>query len=354
MLAPGFAVDSHVHVGYILRRMRLFNKLLRMGTQARIPNVGERVLAPYRRRALDETLLSVRPRVDALVQPLELGQPAARDALANLADEALGDMRARTRTYARQAGWLHGALAEVDARWADTDEGEYIDDPSLDPALRLTAMRHLDEINALIGSYEAFLDLLRPAMSDVCGRARRALRVIDLAAGHGGFALALARAVRERGDGSLEITATDIKREYLDLGERIAREEGLPVSFQVQDALDLSNIEAGEFDVVLCTQSLHHFSAGAVVMMIREAARVAGHSVLFIDGARVLAGAVFLHGYMRSVMRDPVIAHDAWVSCRRFFAPEELLLLARLGPWGERARVRGCKPLSAALELATI
>ncbi|MCP4245576.1 MAG: methyltransferase domain-containing protein [bacterium] len=193
--------------------------------------------------------------------------------------------------------------------------------------------------------YRNFLARLEPLMA-----AGRPARIIDLATGHGGFALALARLARERGL-DLEITATDIKSEYLDMGRRRAKAEGLAVDFRVQDAVDLSNLSLGQFDFVTCTQSLHHFPPGLVAVMFAEAARVATRAVLFIDGCRTFVRAVPLYAFCRLGQRDRIIAHDGWVSFRRFFVPEELDVLARLGPWGRRARAYRIPPTHCVLEL---
>jgi 2-polyprenyl-3-methyl-5-hydroxy-6-metoxy-1,4-benzoquinol methylase len=260
---------------------------------------------------------------------IEAGDTSARTGLAGIAERALATMRERVADEARERSRVLYAATIADQRWLAPHATEYLDDADLDEKLRQSIMSNLDSVNQTAGTYAEFLGALEPLM-----RAGGTTRVLDLAAGHGGFAIAAARVARERGL-DLHFTASDIKREYLDLGEAQAHELGLDIGFQVQDALDLSNLEAGEFDIIVCTQSLHHFPAGLVAVMFEEAARAASRGVVFVDGCRsVLVGAgVAMYGTLRH--RNVHFAHDAWVSSRRFFVPEELELLARIGPWGD-------------------
>ncbi len=285
--------------------------------------------------------------IAALGPRLRDGEHSARLELDHLAESAFASMRQRVGTLAQSSSWVVGCSATLDAWWSNAEQLEYLDDPHLDPEKRVAIVARLDGLNALLGSYALFFDYLRPLLS----RDRRT-KVLDLAAGHGGFALAAA-ALAERTGCALEVVASDIKREYLELGAARARSAGLDVRFRVQDALDLSNLDVGEYDVVTCTQSLHHFRPGQVAVMFAEAARVARRGVLFIDGARSALNAVAVVGFGLLAYRDSAFAHDALISFRRFFVPEELDLLARLSPWGASSSAEWIPPAHCLLRSAS-
>jgi 2-polyprenyl-3-methyl-5-hydroxy-6-metoxy-1,4-benzoquinol methylase len=323
------------------------DRLLRAGATLRLQAPGNLLLRDLRRDALRATLASHRPRADALADRLAAGDGAARDELATIGDEALSHMRAATRSLAARHGLASALAARVDAWWSAPTEGEYIDDESLDPELRSRAMRDLDAVNDVLQNYRQFFEALLPLAAP-----GRPTRILDLAAGHGGFALAAARTARARGL-DLAITATDIKQEYLDLGAAIAAREGLAVDFAVQDALDLSNLEPGSHDVLVCTQSTHHFPAGLVAVMFEAATRIAARGVVFIDGCRSMVKAWPLWAVARWRYRNDILAHDAYISFRRFYVPEELELLARIGRWGDAARGRWLHPGHCLLEYRT-
>jgi 2-polyprenyl-3-methyl-5-hydroxy-6-metoxy-1,4-benzoquinol methylase len=275
------------------------------------PTPPVRVLSPIRRAALPG-ILSAHAAGD-------------RSELADVAEEALAAMRSDVDERARSGGLLASAFARGDIRWRDCDADELLDDPELDPGLRSSIMSTLDYFNELVDSYERFFDALLPL-----ARPGKTTRVLDLAAGHGGFCLAAARIAAERGL-DFSFTASDLKREYLDMGEERARRDGLDVDFVVQDALDLSNLAPDSYDIVICTQSLHHFPAGLVAVMFEAASRAASRGVVFIDGCRSVLSAATTAMFGGLGMRNAGFVHDGWISMRKCFVPEELELLARLG-----------------------
>jgi ubiquinone/menaquinone biosynthesis C-methylase UbiE len=301
------------------------------------------LLGRVREQAVRVIVQRHRSEVERLAPAVREGSADARRQLERVADRALGEMRTEVASAAHRAGL--GWAAALDAWWRDTTALEYLDDPWLDQRVRVRILSRLDQMNALLDSYWAFFERLRPWLD-----ARRPTKVLDLAAGHGGFALAAARLARER-ELSVSVTASDIKPEYLELGRQAALAQGLDVTFVVQDALDLGNLEPAAYDVITCTQSLHHFSAGHVAVMFAEAARVAGRGVLFIDGERSALNAAAIASVGLFMFRDRAFTHDALISFRRFFVAQELELLAALTPWGERARAEWNPPGHCVLSL---
>lgn len=303
---------------------------------SRIPSASVGFLGEPRTQAAADALDRYRPRALALAAAMDAGEAGAAEAYGALVEEALEHMRRRTVERARTP--LERVAASVHDRFADTDEEEYLDDPDLDPAMRVRMIDHLDEINRLVGNYQSFLRAMRPLFAP-----DGPTRILDLAAGHGGFALEVARMARAEGL-AIEITATDLRPEYLALGEAVAAREGLDVRFRVQDALDLSNLAPGEVDVICCTQAIHHFPPSMTARMFRESARAAGRGVVFVDGCRSVMHGALIHALGRVRYRDPGLAHDAWVSFRRFYSPEELGLIGRLGPEAPGVEAKWMRP----------
>ncbi len=315
-------------MGHVGRRM----------ASARMPALSVALLSEARQAAASRVAARHRPEALALAARMDAGQPGAAEAYGALAQGALEEMRREVLERARALGAAEHVAASLHARFGDTDEMEYLDDVDLDREMRVRLLATLDSFNTVVGNYRAFFRAMEPLLAP-----GRPTRVLDLASGHGGFALEATRIARERGV-PVEVTATDLKSEYLALGEEVARREGLPVRFAVQDALDLSNVSEGEHDVVICTQSLHHFPPSMTARIFREATRVAGRGVVLIDGCRsVMQGLLApMLGVFR--YRDREFAHDAWVSCRRFYAPEELGLLATLAVPLESVEAKWMRP----------
>lgn len=319
------------------------------------PPLITRALSKARAHALELTLAEHGPLAQALAEDLHRPKTRARAkrTLEELGDRALADMRARV---AREGSRLwHRPMATLDRVYASPSATEHIDDPDMPEDVRRLIMSSLHHTNRLLGFYDRVLGVFMPYLDLTPGRTTR---VLDLAAGHGGFVIELARLAREK-QLSLDLTASDLQEDYLRLGESEARSQGLDVRFVVQDALDLSNLEhprgpEDEYDIITCTQSLHHFSPGQVAVMFEAAARVARRAVIFLDLCRSALAAAGATAYFVTRFGSRASAHDALISLRRAFVPEEMTLLARLGPWGEQAEASFMPPSHCVLTKAPL
>ncbi len=254
---------------------------------------------------------------------------AGRAAFGRVAEEVIAEMREAVAA----AG---GLAARVDAL-LPTDEPEHIDDPAFPEERRVAALRRLDLLNRRFGSYARFLDALAPLIDG------RPTTILDVASGHGGFAIALARLARARGL-ALRVIASDLRPEYVAVARARAAAEGAAVECRVADAFALDREFApGEIDVITCTQSLHHFGPSLVAGFVAESLRIAGRGILFIDALRSLSRLLAL-GAVTACTLDGAFFHDATTSIRKSFVPEELAAIARCAPGGERVVARYLAP----------
>lgn len=311
------------------------------GVGFRPPSVGR--LSTVRQNAADDIVETYRGEAEELVQLYLNGDRQCRDLLAVLAEDALAEMRHWVLVHSSRHGGLQRSLAESDRLWLAPNLDEYLDDPDFDKEKRIRVLNDLDSLNQVLGSYRHFYDVIKPYFNRDGGT-----RILDLAAGHGGFALEIARLSRKEG-ADVSVTATDLKPEYLELGRQHALREKLPVSFAPQDALDLSNLATNEsgvsdYDIILCTQSQHHFPPGLLNVMFNSAARATKRAVVFIDGCRSSLNALPVVSLALARYKNLTMAHDSLISFRKFFVPEELGMLCRLGPWDTDVEVRWMKP----------
>ena len=280
-----------------------------------------RLLARRSADIADELFGQHRPRAMRLAPRAAQGELAARVEIGSLAEQALAELRARLRDDSP-------GLSTLDGWWHRTDLSEWLDDPSFDERRRVRALAKLDALNLLAGGQDSVHRALRPFLRE--GTPEHPARILDLAAGHAGLALDIARRARIEGLHAT-VRATDLKPEYLALAQPVVNREKLSVELAVQDALDLRNLSTQSYAVVLCTQSLHHFAPAQVTRMVAEASRVASGAVVLFDLCRSAAATVALTAIGLARYRDTVLVHDGIVSYRRAYTPAELTLLARLG-----------------------
>lgn len=220
-------------------------------------------------------------------------------------------------------GRVLSALAALDRRTL-VSRSEYGDAADVPLEARRSRMQAVAFLNEGLDSYSSWVSLMRPDLAST----GRPTRILALSAGHGGFAMALKARFGER----IDVTVSDAVEGHLELGREEASRRGLDVAFVAQDPTDLGNLASGSFDVVVCTQTLHHFSPGAIARMLSGAARVASRAVWMIDGERSLVGAIALSLVVAAYSRSWHAVHDTFVSLRKMYTEEELAAIAMLAP----------------------
>lgn len=197
---------------------------------------------------------------------------------------------------------------------------EHLDDPAADGALAIRSLADVRQANRYFGGTRAVLSGLRPLFDAHAGRAEP-LTLLDVGTGAGDIPaaarnLAAARAVRLQTVG-LERT--------LPIARAAAPACGVPVS---GDALRLP-FPDGAFDVVTCSQVLHHFVDDEAARVLREMNRVARRLVVIGDLRRSWFAAAGIWLASWPLAFHPVSRHDGVVSVMRGYSTDELGALVR-------------------------
>jgi 2-polyprenyl-3-methyl-5-hydroxy-6-metoxy-1,4-benzoquinol methylase len=292
-------------------------------------------LGPIRRRLREELIQREQPRLRTIGETWERDRAEARAELGTLADRLLEEHRRQSWARAARGSGVERLAAAVDRRLF-RQAPELMDDPAVDAAVRGRIVSDLARVNDLIGSYLSLLHAAGPALGP------GPTTVLDLASGHGGLALWLLRQGPRRGL-QLQVTATDLRDDYLAQARDRAARAGLPLQTRELDALAM-DLPPRSYDVVTCTQAIHHFSPGQVAVLLAEARRVARRAVVFTDGLRSTRQLALACALFAGVGSHPASLHDCAVSVRRMFVPEELDLLAALVPGGPGAHARFVAP----------
>ena len=200
---------------------------------------------------------------------------------------------------------------------------ELLDGPLDGPTLRAN-LRDLALTNALLGG----TDLSWRAVALVLkARSTRAIQqVLDVGTGGADIPIAIARRARDLGL-NVHIVATDIRPEVIDVASRTAASAGVAgVTVRRADP-SLTSEPDQSFDVVHSSLVLHHHEPDEARELLREMQRVSRYAVIVNDldrrrawwvGARLLS----------LLSRNPYTRHDAPLSVRRAYRPDELSELA--------------------------
>jgi ubiquinone/menaquinone biosynthesis C-methylase UbiE len=160
-------------------------------------------------------------------------------------------------------------------------------------------------------------------------------RVLDVGSGAADIPLALVRDAARRGV-ALHVTCLDRSEQMLAIARRSTH--GHPnLAFVCADGEALP-FPDGDYDVVMCTLALHHFEPDAATALLRELRRVARVSPLVCDLRRSRLAFASTWLWTR-VLRNRLTRHDAPLSVRRAYTPDEAIALARDAGW-RNPRVR--------------
>jgi SAM-dependent methyltransferase len=234
-------------------------------------------------------------------------------------------------------------LPELIDRTVRTGDAENMDDNSAAGVERLKWIKALDRMNLMTQSYTHQVSLLLPVIGEL-SRNRGKVTVLELAAGSGGLAFALAVEAAKCGL-DISVSATDIVPETVSEGNRLASERKLPVTFSKLNAFDFADVEKGSVDVVVISQSMHHFSPGQLALMIAQAEAHGASAFFGIDGYRslLLLGGVPLVASLQGI---DAFTMDGLTSARKFYSELELDIIAHIATGRSGHRVVCSWPLT--------
>ncbi len=235
-------------------------------------------------------------------------------------------------------------IEEVIDRFVRTDDREFMDDSRIPEQERLESVKALERQNAFLQLYPRHIDILLPLIRQASERFRREVKILELASGSGGLALALASELKRK-KFPARITGSDIVPSYIEESNRRAAGQNLPVEFMELNAFDMKRLGRDEFDIIITSQSLHHFSPGQLAVMIAQAGQHATTAFIGIDGYRSALlglGVPFVAG----LQAIPSFALDGLISARKFYSELELAMIAETAAGKNHHEVDCLWPLS--------
>jgi SAM-dependent methyltransferase len=225
-----------------------------------------------------------------------------------------------------------------------SSDTEHMDSAETRGEEKLELVRALDRMNEMTFAYRHQIDLLDPILGELARLRQGPVRVLELASGLGGLAFALAGHARDKGI-DIAVTASDIVPETVAEGRRRAIESSTPVDFIVLNAFDFAGVETGSFDLVIVSQSLHHFTPGQLALMIARSEAQGASSFVGIDGHRsllLLAGVPLV----ASLQGIDAFTGDGLTSARKFYSDIELDIIAGIATGKTGHRVECSWPMT--------
>jgi ubiquinone/menaquinone biosynthesis C-methylase UbiE len=202
-----------------------------------------------------------------------------------------------------------------------------LDEAAHDPEELAANFRDIRRVNQLLGGTSTILRHLPPLLDAV--PEDRPATVLDLATGCGDIPIAISRWAKRSGV-RVNILASDVSDDILALAcQEIG--DNADISLARHDAREVP-LPDKQFDIVLCSLSLHHLSPDDAVQVLREMDRLARVGFILNDLRRSRAGYAAAWIAARLTTRNRLTRNDAPLSVRRAYTPDELQhLLHRAG-----------------------
>jgi 2-polyprenyl-3-methyl-5-hydroxy-6-metoxy-1,4-benzoquinol methylase len=212
---------------------------------------------------------------------------------------------------------------------------EIMDQPDLNPALHVHALRGLARINCLSRS----AGILWPKVAELARTvAPRVPRVLDMATGGGDVPIRLWRRARRAGL-DLHLEGCDKSPIALEHARAAAAQAGAPVRFFEYDVV--SGPSLAGYDAIVCSLFLHHLDEPQAIALLRRMAEMTRRLVLVNDLERGWTGLVLAHVVTRLLTTSGVVHVDGPRSVEAAFTRAEAGALAeRAGLAGARVRRR--------------
>lgn len=212
---------------------------------------------------------------------------------------------------------------------------EMMDWPDADPAQMAKVLEDLARWNRLGWGTGLMWESVRGVVNE--DRSKRDWTLLDVATGGGDIPRSLVRWARSK-KLNLRVTATDFHPLTLQFARERCREFS---EIRVKEANLLAMpYPEKSFDIVTCSQALHHFHSDDIVTGLRQMWRVARRAVIVSDLIRSAIGYVFVWTTIRLGGGGQYARFDGPASIRNGFKPREMDWFARQAGLCERRILR--------------
>jgi 2-polyprenyl-3-methyl-5-hydroxy-6-metoxy-1,4-benzoquinol methylase len=209
-------------------------------------------------------------------------------------------------------------------RQFDPDTLELMDRPQPVTAELERDLQSIRRFNRWFGSYALISFFLRGWI-----KPSERLRIVDLATGSGDIPRLMADYARRVG-ADVRIDALDQQAATLEIAKKLSADYS-NIAFIQANILEWEPPE--QYDIVLCTMALHHFSEQDAVRVLRRCRELSRRFVLVSDLRRGLLGTVGVYLLTATIFREPMTKHDARLSMARAFSFSEMRDLAQRAGW---------------------
>jgi 2-polyprenyl-3-methyl-5-hydroxy-6-metoxy-1,4-benzoquinol methylase len=185
-------------------------------------------------------------------------------------------------------------------------------------------LERIRQLNRWFGSYRLVRNFARRWM-----KPGDKMRLVDLATGSGDIPRLVVDFARKIGV-RIEIDAIDRQSATLEIARKLSADYP-EISYYEANILEWN--PAKEYDIALCTLTLHHFSDDDAVRLLRGCRKMSRRFVLVSDLRRGFFLRAGIYLLTALIFREPMTRFDARLSAERAFSFTEVANLAQKAGW---------------------
>lgn len=197
-----------------------------------------------------------------------------------------------------------------------------MDLPGFDRMLLREELQTLEELNRRLNGHRLMLGYVQRLLGSI---RRESLSILDLGTGAADIPRAIVAWARHR-QLPVSIIAVDHNPEVLQIAKEFCRE--WPEIRLVQHDLRSLPYAPESFDLVLCSQALHHFDSVDVITVLQKIKSIARVGYIVNDLRRNWLAIGAMELLLLTMFRNQVFRHDARQSCRAAYTFSEMQALA--------------------------
>ncbi len=190
------------------------------------------------------------------------------------------------------------------------------------------------KVNRYLGDCQTILRHFSSLVTDDAGFWTRPIKVLDVATGSADLPAVIVEWARRQG---IQVEMTAVDNNPIAVREAIAFTRGYPeITVAIADGFSLP-FEDGSFDIVMCSNTLHHYSEEEAVRLLKEIHRVAAIGYIVKDLRRSWVAWSLITVLTRIFTKNRLTRHDGPLSVLRSYTVTEQDALAdRAGFAGRR------------------
>ena len=204
-----------------------------------------------------------------------------------------------------------------------TDQDEIMDDFELSGEELKKTLRDLDNINKWLGGNNITIQGVKKLLENI--PKEKTIEIVDVGCGNGAILREIAKWERKN-ERKLQLTGIDANPHAIKIAEEMS--EGFPgLQFKTLNIFS-EEFKRQEYDIILCTLTLHHFKNPEIIDLLKDFYRQAHIGIVINDLHRSKAAYRLFQAFCSVFINNEIARKDGLISILRGFKKDEIEDLA--------------------------